>query len=189
MVALILPVVGSLLLASSHAFVSPIPVQSNQSMRPSRGSDLHLHEVSEALATAAGNFWLATIDGDIDAIPDNEFATVFAGGIAVMIGGVFSTMIVGLILDKGDLYANLAAESYLQSSEDGEFWKGLSDEEQKKTEEVIKKIKSAKGEGNVEASVATVDTDNKKHPRQPSKELEPTEASSAVKDMFSDYGD
>jgi len=45
---------------------------------------LHLFDASagaDILTTAANNIWLATIDGDIDAIPTNEFGTVFAGGI------------------------------------------------------------------------------------------------------------
>ena len=50
----------------------------------------------------------------------------------VMFGGVLSAVIVGFLLEKGDLYASIAAESYLQSAEDEEFWKGLSQEEQGK---------------------------------------------------------
>ena len=50
-----------------------------------------------------------------------------------MFGGVLSALVVGFILDRGDLYATVAAESYLQGADDEEFWKGLSDEEKKKT--------------------------------------------------------
>jgi hypothetical protein len=69
------------LMASSKAFVSQSPLKSNSISRPSGGPPLHLHEVSEVITTAANTIWLATIDGDIAAIPNNEFATVFAGGI------------------------------------------------------------------------------------------------------------
>ena len=33
------------------------------------------------MLNSASNFWIATIDADIDSIPTNEFGTVFAGGI------------------------------------------------------------------------------------------------------------
>ena len=71
---------------------------------------------------------LATIDMDIAKLSDNEFAPVFMGAIVVMFGGVLSALIVGFILDKGDLYASVVADSYIQSSDDEEFWKGLSEE-------------------------------------------------------------
>jgi KaiC/GvpD/RAD55 family RecA-like ATPase len=105
-----------------------------------------------------------------------------------MVGGVLSTMVVGVILDKGDLYANLAAESYLQSSDDEEFWKGLSEEERKKTEDVINKIKKAKGEAPAEATVVAAVSESAASTSE-SAETKPAELSSTPKDMFSDYGD
>jgi hypothetical protein len=88
---------------------------------------------------------LATIDMDIAKLSDNEFAPVFAGGIVVMFGGLISALIVGFILEKGDLYASVVADSYIQSSDDEEFWKGLSEEERKKTQALISKVKSNNG--------------------------------------------
>jgi hypothetical protein len=105
-----------------------------------------------------------------------------------MVGGVLSTMVVGLILDKGDLYANLAAESYLQSSDDEEFWKGLSDLEREKTEGLINKIKAAKGEAPAEATVVAAVSKSEASTSE-SAETKPAEPSSTPKDMFSDYGD
>jgi len=88
---------------------------------------------------------LATIDSDISNIPENEFAPVFVGGILVMLGGLLSTVFVGLVVDKKDLYTNIVADSYLQSSDDEEFWKGLSEEERIKTQELLTRMKSSKG--------------------------------------------
>lgn len=86
---------------------------------------------------------LATIDMDIAKLSDNEFAPVFMGAIVVMFGGVLSALIVGFILDKGDLYASVVADSYIQSSDDEEFWKGLSEEERKKAQALIVKVKAS----------------------------------------------
>jgi hypothetical protein len=36
---------------------------------------------SDNVLATANNMWLATIDADIAAIPDNEFAPIFMGGI------------------------------------------------------------------------------------------------------------
>lgn len=105
-----------------------------------------------------------------------------------MVGGVLSTMIVGFILDRGDLYAKLAAESYLQSSNDEEFWKGLSDEERKKTEEMINNIKVAKGEATAETTRVAGESDPETSASQ-SEERKQAEASTTPNDMFSDYVD
>jgi hypothetical protein len=102
-----------------------------------------------------------------------------------MFGGVISALIVGFILEKGDLYASVVADSYIQSSDDEEFWKGLSEEERKKAQALIRKVK-ANNNGEVfvgdeiddsdapEMKIPSVVTST---PTQPKKE----------KDMFSDY--
>jgi hypothetical protein len=95
---------------------------------------------------------LATIDADIANIDDNKFGLVFAGGIAVMVGGVLSALIVGFILERGDLYASVVADSYLQGAQDEEFWKGLSEEEKKKTQELLSKVKASKEGGTVDTT-------------------------------------
>jgi hypothetical protein len=87
---------------------------------------------------------VATIDADIAKIPDNQFGLVFAGGVMVMLGGVLSAVVVGTILEKKNLYANVVADSYIQQSDgddEEKFWKGLSDEEQKKAREILQRIK------------------------------------------------
>jgi hypothetical protein len=75
---------------SQAAFVTQSNIASTTRtpfVRPSSSSvqPLHLFDhamVSDVVASAANtNMWLATIDADIQAIPDNEFTTIFTGGI------------------------------------------------------------------------------------------------------------
>ncbi len=89
--------------------------------------------------------YLSTISADIDNIPQDEFAKVFAGGIVVMIGGVFSAVMVGFLLESNNSYASVVADSYAQGG-DEEFWDSLSPEDQVKAKELIKKLKASKGE-------------------------------------------
>jgi hypothetical protein len=107
---------------------------------------------SSALASAASTLLVSTVDSDIAKMSDNEFAPVFLGGILVMLGGLLSAVFVGTIVDKKDLYASLVADSYLQEGEqDEEFWKGLSEEEQKKTREMLERVKATRnGDGPVD---------------------------------------
>lgn len=100
----------------------------------------------------ANSLIVATIDADIANIPTNEFAPIFAGGIAVMFGGLFSALAVGFIIDKRDLYVNIVADSYAQGADDAEFWKGLSEEEKKKTQELLQRLKESKEGGQNEKS-------------------------------------
>ena len=105
-----------------------------------------------------------------------------------MAGGVLSALMVGFLLEKGDLYASVAAESYLQSEDNEAFWQGLSDEEQVKAKELMEKIRASKGGGSspsksepstpAMASTSTT-TPASTEPSSPSKPA----------DMFSDYGD
>lgn len=106
-----------------------------------------------------------------------------------MLGGVLSALFVGFLLDKGDLYANLAAESYLQSADNEEFWKNLSEEEQVKARELMKKIKASKDGGETapelnrdESTVTTTASLSTPSPAKPKERSKPA-------DMFSDYGD
>lgn len=61
-----------------------------------------------------------------------------------MFGGVISALIVGFILENGNLYANVVADSYAQSEEDEEFWKGLSEEEKNKAQAMIDRLNAKK---------------------------------------------
>jgi hypothetical protein len=71
-----------------------------------------------------------------------------------MLGGLISALIVGAILENGDLYAKIAAESYIQSGDDAEFWKNLSEEEKNMAASMLTKIKEAK-EGTTTGAVSS----------------------------------
>lgn len=147
-----------------------------------------LADGSLADSIMASNMWISTIDSDIANIPQNEFAPVFMGGIIVMFGGVISALIVGYILESKNLYANVVADSYAQGADDEEFWKGLSDEEKKKTQALIDKLKAKKASENgvpvqIEASAKAVSTVDDSF-------LESVQEKNVPElDMFSDYVD
>lgn len=115
-----------------------------------------------------------------------------------MVGGLLAVIIVGALVEKGDLYANLAAESYIQSADDKEFWKSLSEDEKKKAEIMLSKVKEGKEKGIVdekelqesvlaaiEGETQTTTTDSPAPAER--KPVKTTEAAKASSDMFSDY--
>jgi hypothetical protein len=158
---------------------------------------------------AAQNLWIATIDSDIANIQLEEFRKVFAGGIAVMAGGLISTTFVGYILKKKDLYTSLAAESYLDmAKDDPDFWKkmsdGLSEEEKAKVESWrIKQQQQQEGGGDAVVNVVDsssssisgiINNDNEQEQVVSSSSQGRVETTNADKetakasnDMFSDY--
>ena len=76
-----------------------------------------------AAAAAASSVLLSTIDSDIANIPENEFRTVFAGGIGIMFGSILSTIFVGYLIEsgggggkRGGGYVDLVAETYVEQS-------------------------------------------------------------------------
>lgn len=105
-----------------------------------------------------------------------------------MFGGVISASIVGYILESKDLYANVVADSYAQGADDEDFWKGLSDEEKKKTQALIDKLNAKKASENgapaqIEASSKAVSTIDDSF-------IESVlEKNAPELDMFSDYAD
>ena len=148
---------------------------------------------------AAQNLWIATIDSDIANIQLEEFRKVFAGGIAVMAGGLISTTMVGFILKKKDLYTSLAAESYLDmAKDDPDFWKKMSDglSEQEKAKVETWRIKQLQQQEGGNAVVNVVDSssssssssskDNEKEQVVSSSNAD-KETAKASNDMFSDY--
>ena len=112
-----------------------------------------------------------------------------------MIGGLLSTTLLGTIIDKKDLYAKLAAESYADMADDPEFWKqmteGMSPEEKEKAKELMERIKADK-EGrpapvtSLEATATTSDDAGASSTAAPTETPE-DEAAKASNDMFSDY--
>lgn len=136
--------------------------------------------------------WIATIDSDIANIPDNEFASVFAGGIVVMFGGLLSALAVGFILEKRNLYATVVAESYAQGG-DEDFWKSLSEEEKIKAQSILQQIKS-NNEGGSPPSLPTstsLSTTETVSPITPTTPIVPDSSKTEKKQigMFSDYGE
>jgi hypothetical protein len=157
-----------------------------------------LFDHAAASSIGSTHLLLSTIDSDIAKLSDNEFAPVFLGGIAVMVGGLLSAVFVGLVVDKKDLYASLVADSYLQGSgeDDESFWKGLSDEEKKKTQEMLEKVRSGKinSSSNSNGETPLVAAQSLASPANAAKAAQPTESSKADEPkvevgMFSDYGD
>jgi hypothetical protein len=131
---------------------------------------------------------IATIDADIANISDNEFAPIFMGGILVMLGGVFSAAILGFILEKGDLYANIVADSYVQQGNDEEFWRGLSEEDRIKGMEILKELEEKKGKKpSMFPTISPLELRNKKDPTEYSQENSRSSSAKKEMDMFSDY--
>lgn len=128
-------------------------VSTSSSQRMSTGTTRLAMLDHDTLVTSFVNnpFLLSTIDADIDNISNDDFATVFAGGIMVMFGGVLSALVVGLILDSGDNYSNVVADSYADRTknrsleeEDPEFWSQLSPEEQIQARQILDTLKREK---------------------------------------------
>mmetsp|Transcript_19636 Transcript_19636/g.54789 ORF Transcript_19636/g.54789 Transcript_19636/m.54789 type:complete len:147 (-) Transcript_19636:2701-3141(-) len=145
--------------------------------------------------------WVATIDSDIANIQLEEFRTVFAGGIAVMFGGLISTTLLGTLIDKNDLYADLAVESYIDMADDPDFWRkmteGMSPEEQEKAKELMAKIKAQReseegsavdvGKSPVLASDSEAEAASAVTTTPAPVEAAKEETAKASNDMFSDY--
>jgi hypothetical protein len=114
---------------------------------------LRVHDVaaiSGLLEQAASSWWVATIDSDIAKIPENEFAPVFLGGMAVMLGGVLSAAFVGTVVDQKNLYGQLVVDSYLQDRDDQAFWKELTEEERLKVKGLLERMAEGKEDGKQE---------------------------------------
>ena len=208
-----------LLSSDATAFVAP-HYPSATTAAANRVKPLHLFggedHVMEAITTSSSsstsatslmsdvnNFLIATIDSDIANVSDDAFGLIFAGGIFVMFGGVLSALIVGFILESRGSYANVIADSYAQGADDEDFWKGLSEEEKRKTQELLQKLKESKegGDGSSSApspkttvaaaeSIADPSTTAAAASAESASSSEPTSSKSTdTKDagMFSDY--
>mmetsp|Transcript_15189 Transcript_15189/g.35200 ORF Transcript_15189/g.35200 Transcript_15189/m.35200 type:complete len:113 (-) Transcript_15189:173-511(-) len=112
-----------------------------------------------------------------------------------MIGGLISTTLLGTIIEKKDLYANLAAESYIDMADDPNFWRqmteGMSPEEQEKAKELMAKIKAQRageaGEQPLSMSSAVSEASGITESSSPPIDTAEDEAAKASNDMFSDY--
>ena len=116
---------------------------------------------------------ISTIDSDIASIPDDEFRKVFAGGGLIMFGSVLSTIFVGFLVESGGGgYADLVAETYAEQDFDSLDSMGLSADQKKETEEMLRAFREKKMR---KAGTWTAEDEEKK--QQLIEE----------KDMFSDY--
>lgn len=142
---------------------------------------------STQAALVPHDFLIATIDSDIASMSSNEFAPVFMGGIAVMFGGLLSAIFVGVVVDRKDLSAQIVAESYSQGPDDEEFWKGLSEEEKKKAQELLKRIRDSKGEKQPEPELPLNSSVKFTNEKKPVSSEKPQRSKGDPVDMFDDY--
>ncbi len=134
-------------LTLNEAFAPNVNVHTQKRVGRTSSSSVDMVPMDALDSFQSASTFISTISADIDNIPENEFATVFAGGIAVMIGGVFSTVMVGFMLESGNSYASVVADSYEQTAAgagDEDFWDKLSPEEAEKTRELLAKIRESK---------------------------------------------
>lgn len=113
-----------------------------------------------------------------------------------MIGGVFSAVMVGFLLESNNSYASVVADSYAQGG-DEEFWDSLSPEDQVKAKELIKKLKASKGEvvdedvivvgGGASGANVDVDVEKKSSLDGVVEQKQNEKKADAAVSMFSDY--
>jgi len=169
-------------IATVEAFVQP---QRTTAVAPSRQSapatSLNLWLPDDHALTSASSF-LSTIDSDIASIPDDEFRKVFAGGGAIMLGSILSTVFVGFMIESTGAYADLVAETYAeQDLDEGKesFLDslGLDAGQKAETEEMVRAFREKK------MRKAGTWTEKDEEDKQ-----QLTEAKTEEKvDMFSDY--
>jgi hypothetical protein len=162
--------------------------------------------ISGFLDQAASSWWVATIDSDIAKIPENEFAPVFLGGMAVMVGGVLSAAFVGTVVDQKNLYGQLVVDSYLPDRDDQAFWKELTEEERLKVKELLERMAEGKEDGKQELEAmmaqkkAAAASNNNNNNNNNNKDAVTANKSAPLSDqsstkkqkeieMFSDYAD
>jgi len=143
------------------------------------------------LPPEASSLLIATIDSDIAKLSDNEFAPIFLGGIGVMLGGLVSAIVVGTMVDKGNLSVQLVADLY----DDAELWKGLSEEEKMKAQKMLQEMQEGESGGAVTSLPAvaadseTIDSPSPvaTTPAATSPASPTPVTGSSKKDMFDDY--
>jgi hypothetical protein len=87
------PFVALLVTAPITVLGFTVPItQTQTSQTYTSKSSSSLHAASLDVLNVAQSLWISTIDGDIDKIPENEFASVFAGGIVRYEMSLFSSV-------------------------------------------------------------------------------------------------
>mmetsp|Transcript_29956 Transcript_29956/g.45412 ORF Transcript_29956/g.45412 Transcript_29956/m.45412 type:complete len:194 (-) Transcript_29956:199-780(-) len=128
-----------LLIPSSIAFLSQPPTFAGKVTSTS----------SQNLLPGEATNWIATIDSDIANIPENEFAPVFLGGLAVIAGGFVTCFIVALIIEKFDLYGAVNGDTYRDKQlENGkEVWRDMPEEEKITMQEIMGRLQAKEDAG------------------------------------------
>ena len=151
-------------------------------------------KASVPLLDTLHSLMVATIDADVANIPENEFRSVFMGGIVVMLGGLISSVLVGTIVNSRNLYANIVADSYLQKDGNNQvFWSSMSDEEKKRAQDLVVRLRSSGNEADaseLEQMIGGSGVDDASSSstavEKPTSDTE-VETSKKPVDMFSDY--
>jgi hypothetical protein len=130
---------------ANNAFTSNRHQQQQQILSSSNSRTTQKMMIDDTMINAiqSTSNTISTVSADIDSISNDQFGLVFAGGIAVMVGGVFSALMVGFLLESSNSYANVVADSYVQGG-DEEFWESLSPEDAAKAKEMIAKLRASK---------------------------------------------
>ena len=84
------------------------------------------------------------MDANFAQLSESEFVPVIMGAVLVVFGGVVSILIAGAILDSTNSSAKVIDDSYVQLADNEALWKGLSEEEQKMTQELLQLVKDVK---------------------------------------------
>ena len=108
-----------------------------------------------------------------------------------MLGGLVSAIVVGTMVDKGNLSVQLVADLY----DDAELWKGLSEEEKMKAQKMLQEMQEGESGGAVTSLPAvaadseTIDSPSPvaTTPAATSPASPTPVTGSSKKDMFDDY--
>lgn len=124
-------------------------VQTQQKQLPQSTTRLNMMDSTSPImdAITSTSMHIATIDADIANIADDQFGLVFAGGIVVMFGGVLSALAVGAILNAGQSYGRVIADSYVEDGSNAvgdDPFASMTDEERAKAEELLDKLRASK---------------------------------------------
>jgi len=176
--------------AVTTSFISK-PTQTDMQTRMSKSEMKALIDPTIMDALSSTSSQIATIDADIANIADDQFGLVFAGGIVVMFGGVFSALAVGFILNAGQSYGRVIADSYAEEGSGDDPFAGMSDEDRAKAEELLEKLRASKGGskipenlGSKTPTIASNESGISEEQMQPIAQEKKEKVS-----MFSDYDD
>lgn len=109
-----------------------------------------------------------------------------------MAGGLLSALAVGAILEGGNNYANVIADSYVQGGDES-FWESLTPEQREETEKLLKRVKDSNGEDGGadevgEVAIATPAAEAVvSEPEIIATDVKKAEQSKEERSMFSDY--